>query len=49
MKRTLVIAGKFLIVPLLRSSAAMATTITAWMISGADWFEPDKDGLDKFR
>ena len=48
MKRTLVIAGKFLMVPFPRSSAAMVTTITAWMIGGADWSEADKDGLVKF-
>ena len=41
MKRTIVIAGKFLMVPFPRSSSAMATTITAWMIGGADW-----SGLD---
>ena len=41
MKRTIVIAGKFLMVPFPRSSSAMATTITVWMIGGADW-----SGLD---
>ena len=41
MKRTIVIAEKFLMVPFPRSSSAMATTITAWMIGDADW-----SGLD---
>ena len=42
MKRTFVIAEKFLI-PFPRSSAAMATTIMAWMIGGADGSEPDEE------